>query len=207
MGRLRTLPLKFYRRPAEEVAPDLLGRFVVRELEEERLILRIVEVEAYLGVADRASHAWNGRQTKRNRSLYEDGGVAYVYFIYGMHFCLNAVTGHRGNGDAVLLRAGEPIRGVEVMLEHRGLRGTPRAGDVAGGPGKLCQALKIDRELDGTVLSRGPLRFTEGEPVSSEEIVTGSRIGIGYAGDAAEWPLRFAVRGNPHVSRPLPWVG
>ena len=207
MGRLRTLPPKFYRRPAEEVAPDLLGRLVVRELEGERLILRIVEVEAYLGAGDRASHAWNGRHTERNRSLYADGGVAYVYFIYGMHFCLNAVTGHRGNGDAVLLRAGEPIRGAETMLEHRGLRRTPRPGDVAGGPGKLCQALKVDRDFDGVALSRGPLRFTEGEPVSAEEIVTGPRIGIGYAGDAAVWPLRFSIRGNPHVSRPRPRGG
>jgi DNA-3-methyladenine glycosylase len=207
MGRLRTLPPKFYRRPAEEVAPDLLGRFVIRELDGERLILRIVEVEAYLGATDRASHAWNGRCTERNRSLYEDGGVAYVYFIYGMNFCLNAVTGRRGNGDAVLLRAGEPLRGVETMLQHRGWSRLPRPGDVAGGPGKLCQALKVDRALDGASLSQGSLRFTEGEPVSSEEIVTGSRIGIGYAGDAATWPLRFAVRGNPHVSRPLPRLG
>ena len=206
MGRMRTLPPSFYRRPAAEVAPDLLGRFLVRELDGERLILRIVEVEAYLGSVDRASHAWQGRRTERNRSLYEAGGVAYVYFIYGMHFCLNAVTGRGGDGDAVLVRAGEPLRGVDTMLANRRLRRSPRPGDLAGGPGKLCQALRVDRDFDGADLSRGALRLTEGEAVGAKEIVTGARIGIDSAGAAANWPLRFAIRGNRHVSRPLPRV-
>jgi DNA-3-methyladenine glycosylase len=207
MGRFRTLPASFFRRPAEAVAAELLGRFVVRDLEAERLVLRIVEVEAYLGARDRASHAWQGRRTERNRSLYEDGGVAYVYFIYGMHYCLNIVTGRSENGDAVLLRAAEPIAGAGTMLEHRRLRRSPRPGDLAGGPGKLCQALKVDRDLDGSPLSRGALRITEGEPASSRAVVTGPRIGIAYAGEATDWPLRFAVLGNRHVSRPFPWSG
>lgn len=207
MGRMRALPPTFYRRPAAEVAPELLGRFMVRELDGERLVLSIVEVEAYLGSVDRASHAWQGRRTARNRSLYQPGGVAYVYFIYGMHFCFNVVTGRGGDGDAVLVRAGEPLRGVETMLHNRRLRRSPRPGDLAGGPGKLCQALKVDRDFDGADLSRGFLRLTEGEAVGAKDIVTGSRIGIGYAGEAAKWPLRFAIRGNRHVSRPLPWLG
>ncbi|MGB5162291.1 MAG: DNA-3-methyladenine glycosylase [Thermoanaerobaculia bacterium] len=205
MGRFRTLPARFFRRPAEEVAAELLGRFVVRDLEEERLVLRIVEVEAYLGARDRASHAWQGRRTERNKSLYADGGVAYVYFIYGMHYCLNVVTGRSGNGDAVLLRAGEPIAGAATMLEHRRLSRSPRRGDLAGGPGKLCQALNIDRDFDGSPLTRGALRITEGEGATPEVVVTGPRIGIAYAGEAADWPLRYAIRGNRHVSRPLPW--
>lgn len=205
MGRYRTLPRKFFRRPAEEVAPDLLGRFVVRDFEGEQLVLRIVEVEAYLGARDRASHAWRDRRTERNESLFEAGGVAYVYFIYGMHFCLNAVTGRRDHGDAVLLRAGEPVRGAAVMIENRQWKRTPRPGDLAGGPGKLCQALKVDRAFDGSPLWRGDLRFTAGEPSTGGEVVTGQRIGIDYAGEAAKWPLRFAMRGNRHVSRPLPW--
>ena len=103
VGRYRPLPLSFFRRPAEEVARDLLGRFLVRELARERLVLRLVEVEAYLGRPDRASHAWDGRRTPRNESLYLPGGHAYVYFIYGMHWCLNAVTGERDVGSAVLI--------------------------------------------------------------------------------------------------------
>src|SRR3954469_16257563 len=145
MSRFRPLPLSFYRRPAEIVARDLLGRYLVRELEGERLVLRLVEVEAYLGGRDRASHAWDGRRTPRNESLYLPGGHAYVYFIYGMHFCMNAVTGEAGVGSAVLLRAGEPVAGMAEMAAHRGWTRPPRPGDLAGGPGKLCQALAIGR--------------------------------------------------------------
>ncbi|MFL6202275.1 MAG: DNA-3-methyladenine glycosylase [Thermoanaerobaculia bacterium] len=196
-SRFRPLPLSFYRRPAGEVARDLLGRWLVRELDGERLVLCIVETEAYLGAPDRASHAWGGRRTARNESLYLPGGYAYVYFIYGMHWCLNAVTGEKDTGGAVLIRAGEPVEGEERMAANRG-----RSRDLATGPGKLCQALGIDRGLDGHLLDRPPLTITRGEPVGEGEIVAGPRVGVDYAGEAAAWPLRFAVRGNPHVSRP-----
>lgn len=204
VSRFRTLPLSFYRRPAEEVARDLLGRYLVRELEGERLVLRLVETEAYLGSPDRASHAWGGRRTQRNESLYLPGGHAYVYFIYGMHYCLNAVTGEADMGSAVLLRAGEPVEGEERMVENRGWAAKVRPGDLAGGPGKLCQALAIGRELDGVLLDRSPLYVAKGEPVAAEEIVASPRIGVAYAGEAALWPLRFSVRGHPHVSKPRP---
>ena len=207
--RLRPLPPSFYRRPAEEVARDLLGCLLVRDLAGERLVLRLVETEAYLGAPDRASHAWGGRRTPRNESLYLPGGHAYVYFIYGMHFCLNAVTGERDIGSAVLLRAGEPVEGEERMRENRGLIRSPsprapRPGDLAGGPGKLCQALGVGRELDGVPLDRPPLWIARGKPVEPAEVVAGPRIGVDYAGEAAGWPLRFMVRGNRHVSRPWP---
>jgi DNA-3-methyladenine glycosylase len=197
----KTLPLRFYRRPTELVARELLGRYLVRDLEGERLVLRIVETEAYLGAPDRASHAWGGRRTARNESLYLPGGHAYVYFIYGMHFCLNVVTEKAGLGSAVLIRAGEPVAGEERMLALRGLSRV-RPGDVAGGPGRLCQALGINRSDDGVRFDRGALKIVEGEPLSAEEIAAGPRVGIDYAADAVAWPLRFAVRGNPHVSRP-----
>jgi DNA-3-methyladenine glycosylase len=200
--RATALPLSFYRRPAQEVARDLLGRWLVHELDGERLVLRLVETEAYLGAPDRASHAWGGRRTARNESLYLPGGHAYVYFIYGMHWCLNAVTGEKDTGGAVLIRAGEPVEGEERMAANRGWTKKPRPGDLAGGPGKLCRALGIDRALDGHLLDRPPLTITRGEPVWEEEIVAGPRVGVDYAGEAAAWPLRFAVRGNPHVSRP-----
>jgi DNA-3-methyladenine glycosylase len=204
MDRFRPLPLSFYRRPAETVARDLLGRYLVHELDEERLVLRLVETEAYLGAPDRASHAWGGRRTARNESLYLPGGHAYVYLIYGLHFCLNAVTGEADIGSAVLLRAGEPIEGEARMTENRGWTRKLRPGDLAGGPGKICQALGVGRELDGVHLDEPPLWIAEGAPVRKKEIVASSRIGVDYAGEAAAWPLRFSVRGNPHVSKPWP---
>src|SRR5262245_65449091 len=116
---LTPLPLAFYRRSAAEVAPDLLGRPLVRRLGDDLLVLRLVETEAYLGAPDRAAHAWDGRRTARNESLYLPGGHAYVYFVYGMHWCVNAVCGERDEGSAVLLRAGEPLRGEATMAVRR----------------------------------------------------------------------------------------
>jgi DNA-3-methyladenine glycosylase len=204
VSRFRPLPPSFFRRPAETVARDLLGRYLVRELEGERLALRLVETEAYLGAPDRASHAWAGRRTPRNESLYLPGGHAYVYFVYGMHYCLNAVTGEAGVGSAVLLRAGEPVAGEAQMRENRGRTAKLRPGDLAGGPGKICQALAIGRELDGVPLDRPPLYLAKGEPVAEDQVVAGPRIGVDYAGEAARWPLRFSVRNNLHVSKPRP---
>ena len=184
------------------MARDLLGRYLVRELDGERLVLRLVETEAYLGAPDRASHAWGGRRTLRNESLYLPGGHAYVYFIYGMHWCLNAVTGKTDIGSAVLLRAGAAVEGEERMMGNRGWTRRPRPGDLAGGPGKLCQALAVDRGLDGVPLNLPPLLITHGEPVTDPEVVAGPRIGVDYAGEAAGWPLRFALKGSLDVSRP-----
>lgn len=204
MPRFRPLPKSFYRRPAKAVARDLLGCYLVRELDGQRLVLRVVETEAYLGAPDRASHAWAGRRTARNEALYLSAGHAYVYFIYGMHYCLNAVTGPAGRGSAVLLRAGEPVAGEDAMRELRGLPPGARPGEIGGGPARLCQALAVDRRLDRVPLWRGPLRLTEGEPLPRRAVAVGPRIGVDYAGEAAAWPLRFAARGNPHVSRPRP---
>lgn len=199
----KPLTTKFFRRPAEGVATDLLGRYLVRELGGMRRTVRIVETEAYLGARDRASHAWNGRRTKRNASLYLPAGHAYVYFVYGMHHCFNVVTrGADEDGSAVLIRAGEPIAGEPEMITARGLTGRIRSGQIAGGPARLCQALAIDRALDGASLVPPALYLTHGDAVAASEVSTGPRIGIAYAEEAVHWPLRFAVRGNPHVSRP-----
>lgn len=204
MTKHRILPPSFYRRDTEEVARDLLGRYLVRHVNGERLVLRLVETEAYLGAPDRASHAWNGRRTERVESLYLPGGHAYVYLIYGIHHCLNAVTGQADLGSAVLIRGGEPVEGADTMRRNRSWEEKKvRPGDLAGGPGKLCQALGIDRALDGIRLTEGEdLAITEGEPVDPDEIAAGPRVGVDYAGDAAQWPLRFGVRGSRHVSRP-----
>lgn len=198
------LPLSFFRRDAETVARELLGRYLVRRIGTQRLVVKIVETEAYLGAADRASHAWKGRRTARTAHLFRSGGVAYVYFIYGMYHCLNVVTGSATDGSAVLVRAALPLVGAEAMAELRGLTKAPRPGDIAGGPGKLCQALAIGLTLNGERFDRGVLTLRSGDPAAPGEVAVGPRVGVAYAGEAAKWPLRFALAGNPHVSRPRP---
>jgi len=205
MSSLRPLPRSFYRRPAETVARDLLGRYLVRRLDGERLVVRLVETEAYLGAPDRASHAWNGRRTARNESLYLAGGRAYVYLIYGLHHCLNVVTGESDVGSAVLLRAAEAVTGELRMKRNRGLDRRLAPGDLAGGPGKLCQALAVDRRQDGVSFLAGELTVARGEPAAADRVASGPRVGVDYAGEAAGWPLRFAELGNREVSRPRPW--
>jgi len=202
MSRFRPLPRVFFARPADVVAPELLGRFLVREVGGERLVARIVEVEAYLGGDDPASHAYRGR-TARNAAMFLAGGHAYVYFVYGMHFCLNVVCGAAGVPHAVLLRAAEAVEGEAAMAARRGLAAgvAPRA--LAGGPARLCEALGVDRRLDGASLRAGELRLTAGEPAARAAIARGARVGVGYAGAAARWPLRFAIGDSSALSRPL----
>ncbi len=202
MARFRPLPLSFFRRAADEVARDLLGRYLVRDLEGERLVLRLVETEAYLGAGDAASHARGGHRSARNGAMYLDGGHAYVYFVYGMHWCLNVVAATAGVPHAVLLRGGEAVEGGVRMTRLRGLARPPRPRELAGGPARLCQALAIDRRFDGVDLRRGALRLVAGEPVGDDAVVRTPRVGVAYAGEAAAWPLRFALRESREVSRP-----
>lgn len=197
------LPPDFYRRPAAEVARDLLGRHLLRTLPDgTRLELRIVETEAYQGQGDRASHAWRGPVTPRSRRLFRAGGHAYVYLIYGMHLCLNAVAGTADDGTAVLLRAGEAIAGAEAMANLRGLPHPARPGELASGPGRLAQAIGLERDHDGSTLWQGDLVITAGTPIPEVQVAVTPRVGVDYAGEAARWPLRFVVRGNPAVSKP-----
>lgn len=184
----------FYDRPTAEVARDLLG--TILECRAAGVVARgrIVEVEAYLGPHDAACHAAVGL-TRRNRNLHGPPGTAYVYRIYGMHWCVNAVTREAGHGSAVLVRALEPLDGIEVM---RARRAGVTDRELANGPGKLCQALGITGEHDGLRLDRAPLRFRPGTPVPDEAVIVTPRIGITHA---AEWPLRFCIAGDPHVSR------
>ena len=163
----------------------------------------IVEVEAYLGPADRAAHTYGGRHSARNASMWRGGGHAYVYFTYGMHHCMNVVCGAPGSGAAVLLRALEPTEGLEAMFARR-----PRARrerELCSGPARLAQALAIDRRLDGADLRSAGELFIERlreRPLAAARIARGPRIGVAYAGAWAARRLRFSVRGNPHVSRP-----
>ena len=200
----RPLPLSFYRNgDPVEVARGLLGCVLWRRLDAELLAARIVETEAYLGANDAASHARRGLRSERNRAMYLPGGHAYVYFTYGMHFCMNVVTGEEDVAEAVLLRAAQPIHGVDGMWKRR--EKAKREFDLLNGPGKLCMALGIDRSLDGMPLNSDQL-FISGRDVriGEDDIAVTPRIGIDNSGDAAHWPLRFFLAGNRYVSA---WKG
>lgn len=183
-----------FARPAAEVAPRLLGAVVASTVGGELTSGRIVETEAYIGPHDPACHAAEGiGRTRRNAAMFGPGGIAYVYFIYGMHWCFNVVTGERDRGEAVLVRALEPIDGQDTMARRRG-----RAHDLTSGPARLCAALGIDGRLDGHPLDAPPLCILPGVPPTPERIGVSGRIGIR---EARDWPLRFFLEGNPHVSR------
>jgi DNA-3-methyladenine glycosylase len=178
--------------PAAIVAPRLLGSELVREIDGRILRGRIVETEAY-DQSDAASHSYRG-QTPRTDVMFGPSGHLYVYFTYGMHYCCNVVTGPPGHGSAVLIRALEPLAGEDIMKLNRAGR-----DDLANGPAKLCQALKIDRSWNGHDLTQAPLQLILKPSLKQTDIVQTTRIGIR---EAQETPWRFYIRGNPHVSKP-----
>lgn len=183
---MQTLPAAFYDRDAEAVARDLLGKLLIRPIGPSVRIGRIVETEAYMGPHDLAAHSCRGR-TPRTEVMFGPPGHAYVYLIYGMHHCVNVVTGPGNLASAVLLRALEPVLNLD----------TP-----ASGPGRLCRALEIDRRLNGHNLAAGELIVAEPtEPDTPFEIAARPRIGVDYAGEWAARPLRFYIAGNRYISR------
>ncbi len=194
-GTPTPLPPRFFARPTLEVAPDLLGALLVRTLPDGvRLVGRLVEVEAYLGPQDPASHAY--RRTARSAIMWGPPGIAYVYVTYGNHHCLNVVTEPEGTPGAVLLRAAEPLEGLDVM---RRLRGVEEVRLLSSGPGRLTQAFAIDLSFNGADLTRpGPLYLAPGTP--PRRIRTTPRIGIRRA---QERPWRFVDPDSPCLSRPV----
>lgn len=200
--RMKRLPRAFYARSETlAVARELLGkRLVVPATDGARVSGIIVETEAYLAPEDKASHAYNNRRTARTEMMFAPGGAAYVYFIYGMYFQFNVVTGARDVPHAVLIRAVEPDEGVALMHARRGLTD---ARKLTSGPGKLCIALGIDRSFNGEDLTTGRRVWIEdcGQPLTDDEIAEGARIGIDYAGEFVDKPWRFWVKNNLHVSR------
>jgi DNA-3-methyladenine glycosylase len=190
------LPASFYARPTIQVARGLLGQILVSDIGGRRTAGRIVETEAYLGPHDPASHAFGHRRTARTEVMYGLPGTAYVYFTYGMHWCLNAVTERLGFPAAVLIRALEPLEGLPVMRRRRG-RGGVRDVDLCAGPARLCQALGITGRENGGLLTRGRLRIVRDRRRRAPVAVTG-RVGIT---DAADWPLRFVISGSEWLSR------
>jgi DNA-3-methyladenine glycosylase (3mg) len=194
------LPRPFYLQDTVTVARALLGCVLWRRDGRGLLAARLVEVEAYLGANDSASHARRGLRSLRNESMYLEGGHAYVYFTYGMHWCLNVVTQEADIAEAVLLRAAEPLRGIETMRERRPK--AKRDRDLLNGPAKLSSAMAIDKSLDGEPLDGKTLWLAPRDhEVSEDDIAVGHRIGVENSGEAAWWPLRFFIRGNPNVSR------
>ena len=199
----RILPRSFHARSVHDVARDLLGMTLVRALPAgrsapERLAGRIVEVEAYDGPQDLACHASKGR-TQRTDVMFGEAGHAYVYFIYGMHCCLNIVTGPVDYPSAVLIRALEPIEGLEKMPPGRA-----PSGRIASGPGRLTRALRIERSLNRTDLCEpGPLFIEAGPAVPDRDVLRGPRVGIEYAGPWATKPWRLGLRGSTALSRPF----
>ena len=182
----KPLPRAFYDRDTVTVARELLGKHLVLESRGVEFAARIVEVEAYLGPHDLASHSSKGL-TARTRIMFGPPGHAYVYLVYGMHFCLNIVTEHDGHASAVLIRAVEPVKNVE---------GSTR------GPGRLCKAMQIDLRLNGHDLVSDDFFIADPPDAGAPKIVKRPRVGVDYAGRWARRLLRFYIRGNPFVSKP-----
>ena len=188
------LPRQFYARDVLIVAKDLLNCYLVREYNGHLLIGKIVETEAY-HQNDPACHAYRGK-TKRNEVMFGPPGHAYVYFTYGMHYCFNVVTGDIGRAEAVLVRALEPVKGIDII---RTLRGGKSDRELLSGPAKLTRGLAIDLKLNGYDLTKGKILYiTKGEPVAEEDIVVTTRIGINAGKDL---PYRFYLKNSKFVSK------
>lgn len=196
--RGRTLPCAFYDRDARVVAPELLNKVLVGGRGDGRLAARIVEVEAYCGADDPGSHAFRG-PTARNATMFGPPARWYVYFTYGMHWCVNAVCGPAEHPHAVLLRAAAPLTGLDVMRARR--IAARRDRDLCSGPARLAQAFGIDRALDGADIVKGELRIVDDGTAPPDRPGVSTRIGLGAGrGDDLAW--RYAVVGEPNLSRP-----
>ncbi|QIB68737.1 DNA-3-methyladenine glycosylase [Aminipila butyrica] len=201
---MKKLSREFYNRDSILVAQDLLGKVLVHQVGGQRLAARIVETEAYMGVIDKAAHSYGGRRTARVEVMYGKPGLTYVFFIYGMYHCFNVVTREEGNPQAVLVRALEPVEGMDQMALNRFVKpyeqlSKAQVKGLTNGPGKLCRALVIDKSCNGTDLCGNTLYLAE-RPADSFEIVAAKRIGIDYAEEAKDYLWRFYIKGNPYVS-------
>lgn len=194
--RAATLPVRFFARPAEVVARELIGTVMRSTIGGVATSGTIVETEAYLGAIDPASHGYLGRRNQRNAAIFGPPASWYVYLSYGMHWCTNLVAAREGEAAAVLIRALEPLEGIETM-RHR--RNGVADRHLCAGPGRLCQALGITRELDGSMMAESSVTVCRGDAINADAIVASPRIGITKA---ADWPLRFVLRGTRWASRP-----
>lgn len=195
----------FYARETLQVAKELLGKFVVHEINGVKIKGRIVETEAYIGSIDKACHAFGGKRTPRTEPLYGKPGIAYVYFIYGMYHCFNVITKKEGEPEGVLIRAVEPIEGLEEMSKRRLGKSfkeltKTQIKNLTSGPSKLCIAFNIDKECNKQDLCTSDLYIEEPEEIDRFEIIETKRVGIEYAEEAKDFLWRFYIKDNPWVS-------
>ncbi|MDH3269112.1 MAG: DNA-3-methyladenine glycosylase [Ignavibacteria bacterium] len=193
------LKKSFYRKELLDVARNLLGKILVKVDGKNILSGKIVEVEAYHGDFDEAAHSYRGI-TKRTEIMFEAGGYIYVYFTYGAHHCCNVVTGKKGQGTAVLIRAVEPLSGIDTMIKNRferKLRNKKEIFNLTSGPGKTCQAFEINKKHSGIDLTENKIFILDGEKIKSKDIGVSKRIGISRSVDL---PWRFFIKNNPYLS-------
>jgi DNA-3-methyladenine glycosylase len=201
---MKKLDREFYNRDSILVARELLGKVLVHEIDGQRISAKIVEAEAYMGVQDKAAHSYGGKRTPRVEVMYGSPGFSYIFMIYGMYCCFNIVANEKETPQAVLIRAAEPLEGIEWMAQRRFgksyelLTKSQRRG-LTSGPGKLCGALSIDRSFNGMDLCGNEIYVEEGKG-ESFSIVTTKRVGIDYAEEARDYPWRFYIEGNEYVS-------
>lgn len=200
------LDKSYFRYDALTLAKSILGKILIREIDGRVIKSKIVETEAYIGKSDKACHAYNGKRTNRTEILYSSGGLAYVYLIYGMYNCLNVVTGIEEEAEAVLIRAVEPLNEFEYISNKRFNQNYNELSNLkklslTNGPGKLCKALSIDRNLNGCELyKKGDLYLIEGNN-EDFNIISTKRIGIDYAEEAKDFLWRFYIEGNKYISK------
>ena len=197
---------EFYNRSALDIAKDLLGKVLVREVDGKVLRGKIVETEAYIGANDKACHAYNGRRTKRTEVLYEEGGISYIYFIYGLYHCFNVVTNKKDVAEAVLIRALEPLNEFDYISNVRYKKPyeeltKAQFKNLTNGPSKLCLAYLLDKDLNKVKLyEKGPVYITD-DSNEDFEIIETKRIGIDYAEEAKDFLWRFYIKDNIYVSK------
>lgn len=196
------LERSFYMRDALTVSRELVGKVLVHETSDGITKGRIVEIEAYKGDIDKAAHSYGRKRTERTEIQFGPGGYAYIYFIYGMHFCMNVVTGAKNSPEAILLRALEPLDGIALMEERRK---TGRKSSLCNGPGKLCRAMGIDKSCYGLDLCGNRLYVEDdGWEAGPGKVMTTKRINIDYAEEAVDFPWRFILADSPYLSKRLP---
>ncbi|WP_132995951.1 DNA-3-methyladenine glycosylase [Sporanaerobacter acetigenes] len=194
----------FYIRDTQTVARELLGKVLVHNVNGKIFSGKIVETEAYLGIIDKAAHSYGGKRTKRVEIMYGPPGRAYIYLIYGMYYCFNVVTKEEGTPEAVLIRGLEPIDGISFMAKNRFNKElsqltNAQLKNLTNGPGKLCQAMELDKRLNGEDLC-GDTLYIEERKVESFNIINTKRIGIDYAEEAKDFLYRYYIEGNSYIS-------
>ncbi len=202
--------IEFFRQDAITVARNLLGKYLVREYDDKKIITKIVETEAYMGIEDKAAHVFGDRRTERTEPLYQDGGHIYVYLIYGMYHCLNISANIEGIPECLLIRAVEPISEIDEISQNRYSKdykdlSSYQRKNICNGPGKLCKALKIDKNLNFESILGNKLYIIDNVNLDNEsnqfEIIESKRVNIDYAEEAKDYLWRYYIKDNKHVSK------